>query len=84
MIPDAFLIDKERRTIVCYEIEDTHPLNPRSIVAYGRVWSTLEYIYWDLHLIAYDPYGHPRCIVYPHAKLVAAEILKRGRSERDT
>ena len=44
----------------------------------------MEYIYWDLHLIAYDPYGHPRRIVYPHAKLVAAEILKRGRSERAT
>ncbi len=78
MAPDAFLIDAENKTIVCYEVEDTHPLNPNSIGAYANAWYTLEYVYWDLHLIAYDIYGHPKVIVFPHAELVARRLRMRG------
>ena len=34
-VPDAYLIDADKRTIVCYEIEDTHPLTRHSILKYG-------------------------------------------------
>jgi hypothetical protein len=58
--PDAFLIDAPNWTVVCYEVEDTHPLNPYSIGEYEAAWHCLDYIYWDFHLIAYDVYGHHR------------------------
>ena len=73
-IPDAYYIDLERKTIVCYEVEDTHPLNPFSIGKYAAAWWTLEYIYWDLHLIAYDIYGNPRIIQLPESEFVARKM----------
>jgi hypothetical protein len=72
-IPDAFIVDCERRTVVCYEIEDSHPLSPFSIGEYGAAWWTLEYIYWDLHLIAYDIYGNSRVIDFPESDFLAHE-----------
>jgi hypothetical protein len=73
-VPDAYLIDKEKKTVVCYEVEDHHPLNPFSIGEYAAAWWTLEYIYWDLHLIAYDIFGNPRIIAFPHSEFVADEL----------
>lgn len=75
-IPDAFLVDREQRTVVCYEIEDSHPLNPFSIGEYGAAWWTLEYIYWDLHLIAYDIYGNARVIDFPESEFLAHEVRR--------
>ena len=73
-VPDAYLIDRESRTVVCYEVEDHHPLNPFSIGEYAAAWWTLEYNYWDLHLIAYDAYGNPRIIAFPHSEFIAHEL----------
>lgn len=86
MVPDAYLIDEANKTIVCYEVEDSHPLNINSIGGYSAAWWNLEYIYWDLHLIAYDIYGHPRCIHYPEAGFIAREIRenRKMRSEIKT
>jgi hypothetical protein len=81
MIPDAYLVDAANKTVVCYEIEDSHPLNPRSINEYGAAWWNLEYIFWDLHLIAYDIYGHARIIVFPEAHFIAGHILDRRHRE---
>lgn len=75
-VPDAYLIDPENNTVVCYEVEDRNPLNPFSIREYGAAWWTLEYIYWDLHLIAYDVYGNPRIVAFPESDFVAEEIRK--------
>lgn len=75
-VPDAYLIDKEKKTVVCYEVEDHHPLNSFKIVEYAAAWWTLEYIYWDLHLIAYDIYGNPRIIAFPHSEFIAHEMRK--------
>lgn len=80
MIPDAFYIDVENKTVVCYEVEDYHPLNPFSVSAYAAAWFNLEYIYWDLHLIAYDIYGHPREIVFPEAGCIAELECRRRQS----
>ena len=82
-IPDAYLIDQENKTIVCYEIEDTHPLNIFSIREYAAAWWTLEYIYWDLHLIAYDIYGNPRIVAFPESDIIASEIRQLKRSIPD-
>jgi hypothetical protein len=75
-IPDAYLIDQENKTIVCYEVEDTHPLNPFSVGEYAAAWWTLEYIGWDLHLIAYDIYGNPRIVAFPEADFMSSKIRR--------
>jgi len=77
-IPDAFLVDAANWTVVCYEVEDTHPMNPSSIAEYAAAWHNLDYIYWDLHLISYDIYGHPRVHLLP----VAGVISQQVRDER--
>ena len=79
--PDAFLIDPANWTVVCYEVEDTHPLNPYSIEEYVAAWWCLDYIYWDFHLISYDIYGQHRV----HHLGMAGHIsddLRRQRSKR--
>jgi len=72
--PDAYLIDAPKRTVVCYEIEDSHPLNPSSIEEYSAAWWNLEFIFWDLHLISYDIYGHHRVHHLGITSLIAGEI----------
>jgi hypothetical protein len=76
--PDGYLIDVPNWTVVCYEVEDTHPLNPDSIEEYVAAWYNLDYIYWDFHLISYDIYGHPRV----HSLPVAGFISDHVRTER--
>ena len=80
-VPDAYLIDKSEKTVVCYEVEDSHPLNPRSIGEYGAAWWCLEYIYWDLHLIAYDIYGNPRIVRFPESEFTAREVRKKHKHQ---
>jgi hypothetical protein len=77
-IPDAFLVDAPNWTVICYEVEDTHPLNTASIAEYAAAWHNLDYIHWDLHLISYDIYGHPRVHLLP----VAGVISEQVRNER--
>ena len=76
-VPDAYIVDTDRKTVVCYEVEDHHPLNPFSIGGYADAWFTLEYIYWDLHLIAYDVYGNPRIVALPESEFIARHIRKK-------
>ncbi len=82
MVPDAYLVDEANKTLVCYEVEDSHPLSIHSIGAYSGAWWNLEYIFWDLHLIAYDIYGHPRIIHYPEAGFIAREIRETRKARR--
>jgi hypothetical protein len=79
-IPDAYLIDEEQKTVVCYEVEDSHPLNIYSIGEYTAAWWNLEYIYWDLHLIAYDVFGNHRVIGFPTSETVAMGLREKRRS----
>lgn len=79
IVPDAHLIDAERRTIVCYEVEDAHPLNRDSLSAYARAWWTLDYVYWNLHLIAYDICGNARLIRFPETSFALEAMYRAAR-----
>ena len=74
IVPDGHLIDVKKKTVVCYELEDKHPLNDNSIAKYSKLWWALEYIYWDLHLIAYDVWGNHRIIKFPFTTFAAQEL----------
>ena len=89
-LPDAFVVDFENSTIVCYEAEDTHPLNVDTVARYGRLYWLLEALVWDLHLIAYDVFGNHRVLdvfsASSNAPLLADDrlalrSLKRQRRE---
>lgn len=75
IVPDAYFIDAENKTVVCFEVEDQHHLTPNKIEHYGGAWNCLEYIYWDLHLISYDIYGNPRLIELPDSSYTASHLL---------
>ena len=82
VVPDAYFIDAANKTVVCFEIEDHHHLKRHKIERYGGAWWCLEYIFWDLHLIAYDIYGNPRIIELPESSFVARAILDH-REDKD-
>ena len=63
--------------MVCYEVEDTNPMNPHSLMRYADAWWTLDAIYWDLHLLAYDIYGHPHVIAFPETEFLAHPLTKK-------
>lgn len=78
-IPDAFLIDSPKRTVVCYEVEDTNPLKQKPLRQYSVGWWALSEIWWDLHLIAYDVYGNHRIISAPEAGVLGAAYGPNAR-----
>jgi hypothetical protein len=84
VVPDAYLIDAAQKTVVCFEIEDHHHLNPLKVEHYGGAWWCLEYIFWDLHLISYDIYGNPRIIELPESELAAKHLLDDREAKKKT
>ena len=82
VVPDAYLIDAPKKTVVCFEVEDQHHLNPIKVEHYGGAWWCLEYIFWDLHLISYDIYGNPRIIELPESSLAAKHLLDHREANK--
>ena len=83
VVPDAYLIDATSKTVVCFEIEDQHHLNPLKVERYGGAWWCLEYIFWDLHLISYDIYGNPRIIELPDSSFAAKVLLDHREARKE-
>jgi len=84
LVPDAYLIDSDKKTVVCFEVEDQHHLSPIKVERYGGAWWCLEYIFWDLHLISYDIYGNPRIIELPESELAAKHLLDHREARKKT
>jgi hypothetical protein len=80
-LPDAYMIDDQNGTVVCYEIEDTNSLKADVLIRYSNLWSILEYLAWDLHLIAYDIYGHHRIVLPFDAAVMAAAVRRSKRAK---
>jgi hypothetical protein len=83
VIPDAYIVDRQNGTVVCYEIEDTNPLKTDVLIRYSNLWSILEYLAWDLHLIAYDVYGHHRIVLPFDAGIMADAIRRHKRAKAE-
>lgn len=81
-VPDAYLIDPENKTVVCYEVEDSHHLNLYSIRERAAAWWNLEYIYWDFHLIAYDIVGNSRIFRFPVTDSIAQLLQDLKKSQK--
>jgi hypothetical protein len=66
-IPDAYKILPEEKTVVCYEIEITNPINKIRLADYAELWFHLDAECWKFRL-------HP---VSRYAQIAAAIDLPR-------
>lgn len=62
LIPDAYLIDAERKTVVAYEIEDGHITRNEKMERYADLWWAVDNSGWHLGLVFVDRWGN-----YAHA-----------------
>lgn len=81
-VPDAYLIDPENKTVVCYEVEDSNHLSLYRIRERASAWWNLEYIYWDFHLITYDIVGNSRIFRFPVVDSIA-KLLQDVKKSQD-
>jgi hypothetical protein len=58
IIPDLWFIDEECLSVICIEVEDTHPVNATKLFQYERLWWHLDEFYWETHLICSDRWGN--------------------------
>ena len=56
--PDGLLIDQENERAYFLEIEDSNPLTEDRLTQYANAWWALDDLYWTLHLIVANRYGH--------------------------
>ena len=56
IIPDAYLIDADKRTAYLFEIEDTHPLSPKKLRKLSQIWFRLDCIDWEMRVFLVDRY----------------------------
>jgi len=56
-VPDAWLINEEERTVIWYEVEDTHHLSDKKVCALYHIAFALDYCSWTMGVIVYDRYG---------------------------
>ncbi len=54
VVPDAYIIDKERDTIIVYEVQTTNRLDAYKLSVYRDLWWALDNIEWNLVLIVHD------------------------------
>jgi hypothetical protein len=58
IIPDLWFIDEDCMSVVCIEVEDTNRIGTGKLNQYVRLWWHLDEMYWELHLICSDRWGH--------------------------
>lgn len=58
VIPDAFVVDHEKKLLVAFEVEGAYPLNDRKMEIYCDLWWTLDGIGWDFLLVTVDRWGN--------------------------
>jgi hypothetical protein len=56
IIPDAYLLEVERKTVYLYEIEDTHPIKPEKLRKLSSIRFRLDCLDWELRVFLLDRY----------------------------
>src|SRR5947209_4091588 len=57
VIPDAFIVDRERQCVTVIEVEGAHPLNDEKMELYCDLWWSIDGTDWDMRLITVDRWG---------------------------
>lgn len=81
-IPDAYLIDEENKTVIWYEVEDTHRLTNNKIYDLYHIHFALDYCFWEMEVVLIDRYGnsHDLGIFEAGAKLAYPNDSDEGRN----
>jgi hypothetical protein len=58
IIPDAYRIDQERRTVFLFEVEDTNPISPGKLRKLSEIWYRLDCLDWEIRVFLIDRYMH--------------------------
>ena len=56
-IPDLWRIDRSKKAIHLFEIEDTHPLTQTKLMQLHDYWWAMDAISWMVTLTVFDRYG---------------------------
>jgi hypothetical protein len=76
-IPDGYLIDEQKREVIVYEVEDTHPCPPKKLMELAYFRFFLDTYDWEFRAIVLDRYGqNPRelpLVAYYYTNLNSAE-----------
>lgn len=56
IIPDAYLLEAEHKTVYLFEIEDTHPIKPEKLRRLSAIWFRLDCLDWELRVFLLDRY----------------------------
>jgi len=56
IIPDAYLIDSDRKVVYLFEVEDTHPLTADKLRKLSEMWFRLDSIDWEMRVFLIDRY----------------------------
>lgn len=58
IIPDAYLIDTEKRTAFLFEVEDTNPISAAKLRKLSEIWFRLDCLSWEMRVFLIDRYMH--------------------------
>lgn len=58
IIPDAYLIQEEIKTVFLFEVEDTHPIPPDKLRKLSEIWFRLDSLDWEMRVFTIDRYMH--------------------------
>ncbi|MDR2239011.1 MAG: hypothetical protein LBE33_01030 [Zoogloeaceae bacterium] len=58
IIPDAYRIDREHRTVFLFEVEDTNTISPDKLKKLSEIWYRLDCLGWEMRVFLIDRYMH--------------------------
>ena len=56
IIPDAYVVDKDRSIAYLFEIEDTNPISAVKLRKLSEIWFRLDSIDWEMRVFLIDRY----------------------------
>jgi hypothetical protein len=86
-IPDAFLIDCDRDTVVLFEVEDSTPVSEAKMEIYTNLFWMLDWYSWGLVIVTLDRWGNYRAefdVCSYTAKKLILDAKRRPRKERSS
>jgi hypothetical protein len=56
IIPDAYVVDKDKSALYLFEIEDTNPISAAKLRKLSEIWFRLDSIDWEMRVFLIDRY----------------------------
>lgn len=76
LLPDAWLIDPDCMSVICFEVEDSNRLNSAKIDRYVSLWWHLDNFYWEIHLLCVGRWGRIEAVPITEFTSLASVTLE--------